>query len=683
MSELTYKPIAKTTEGESAPLEVVIPKEVAAHKEITNLYVTPLPFCAEKAAAAGIPVIGYNGIDDQYSDNLSTLHPDFCSFVQKKKIHTIILLYNSDLMQPDFKPDSETDLTKKYWNIYYAVKKFKESMIKFDPDMSIVFGHLKHLLFKEYIFNLDRLIEEHKEIAVKSLTNFKGKSNPYIEKINISERSLNEVHAHLKLTSVNSFYSYHEDLLKYHEFTYKSVRWGHDGSSLQKIRHNHSKLYLRVGSDYYKRIMVKNSHGQYEEVLMPWKKPEIALDYGIDFVKNIPRYDGFVNIPENTGEYQRTIPIVHNGIESELYNIYNPVDWNPEAGEWTNIERFLKHIFSAVNLDGECLYEWGLDYLQLSYINPRQRLPILALVSNERNTGKSTFLNFIKTIFSSNCAILDNQRFNAQFTSHFAGKLFVCIDEGHIPVNDKMTKEMIKNMATGSEMWLEGKGTNAKSVENFTHLVFCSNDEKNFMQIDAGENRFAVLKVPSYRAAGIKDDPEFVAKMKKEIPAFLNFLQNRQLAYPENLTRFHFADHVYMTEACRAVVASTRSIIEKEFENWIRDCFYNYGQTELQFTLTDVVNRMKEYSSMSSLAMTDVRDMLQNVYNIGPGPSLWYKLYSIMGEQVVYEKKKGRFCTFLANNLLLSEEIDQISINSEKCVPFVPFVPNQYELVGN
>jgi hypothetical protein len=75
--------------------------------------------------------------------------------------------------------------------------------------------------------------------------------------------------------------------------------------------------------------------------------------------------------------------------------------------------------------------------------------------------------------------------------------------------------------------------------------------------------------------------------------------------------------------------------------------------------------------------------MLQNVYNITPGPSLWYKLYSIIGEDIVYEKRKGRFCTFIAENLLTNEEIKQISINSEKCVPFVPFVPNTFEVVEN
>ena len=41
-------------------------------------------------------------------------------------------------------------------------------------------------------------------------------------------------------------------------------------------------------------------------------------------------------------------------------------------------------------------YELGLDYLQILYTMPQQKLPILLLVSEERNTGKSTILNFLR-----------------------------------------------------------------------------------------------------------------------------------------------------------------------------------------------------------------------------------------------------------------------------------------------
>ena len=56
---------------------------------------------------------------------------------------------------------------------------------------------------------------------------------------------------------------------------------------------------------------------------------------------------------------------------------------------------FLKHIFQEQ-------LEIGLDYLALLYRKPTQPLPVLCLVSHERNTGKTTFLNFVKEIFGLN-----------------------------------------------------------------------------------------------------------------------------------------------------------------------------------------------------------------------------------------------------------------------------------------
>lgn len=71
--------------------------------------------------------------------------------------------------------------------------------------------------------------------------------------------------------------------------------------------------------------------------------------------------------------------------------MYTELNHDMEAGEWPNIEKFLLHIFQSKNTSGETMYEFGLDYIQLTYFNPTQRLPILCPVSRERNTGKSTF----------------------------------------------------------------------------------------------------------------------------------------------------------------------------------------------------------------------------------------------------------------------------------------------------
>lgn len=129
---------------------------------------------------------------------------------------------------------------------------------------------------------------------------------------------------------------------------------------------------------------------------------------------------------------------------TRCYNMYTELNHEMEPGEWPNIEKFLRHIFQSKNTSGETMYEFGLDYIQLSYFNPTQRLPILCPVSRERNTGKSTFLNFLQLIFQENMSILDNERFTGKFTSHFVHKLVVALDEGFIPIEQKLMKERIK-----------------------------------------------------------------------------------------------------------------------------------------------------------------------------------------------------------------------------------------------
>ena len=103
---LSYKPLSKLN-PDSNEKTVYIPAQVKKLKKIATLYVTDLPFSAESAVKAKLPVIGYKGISNQYSDTLKQLEPDFTQFVQKKKVHTIVLLYNTDAVEPYFAPGEE------------------------------------------------------------------------------------------------------------------------------------------------------------------------------------------------------------------------------------------------------------------------------------------------------------------------------------------------------------------------------------------------------------------------------------------------------------------------------------------------------------------------------------------------------------------------------------------------
>ena len=90
-------------------------------------------------------------------------------------------------------------------------------------------------------------------------------------------------------------------------------------------------------------------------------------------------------------------------------------------------------------------------------LQPVQKLPILLLVSEECNTGKSTFLNFLKAVFRNNVTFNTNEDFRSQFNADWAGKLVIVVDE--VLLNRREDSERLKNLSTtlGQRNNLRGK----------------------------------------------------------------------------------------------------------------------------------------------------------------------------------------------------------------------------------
>lgn len=171
--------------------------------------------------------------------------------------------------------------------------------------------------------------------------------------------------------------------------------------------------YIRVGTEYYREVMRPQANGTTCKCLVYWKASTIKADHGKDYLNDVPKYDCFCTVPSHTD---------YNKIIGNAYNLYEPITHKPMPGDWNAIDGLLRHIF------GEH-YEYGLDYIQLLYQMPLQKLPILILVSEQRNTGKTTFLNLLKAIFQDNATFNTNEDFRSKFNSDWAGKLLIMVDE--------------------------------------------------------------------------------------------------------------------------------------------------------------------------------------------------------------------------------------------------------------
>lgn len=382
--------------------------------------------------------------------------------------------------------------------------------------------------------------------------------------------------------------------------------------------------YFRVQTTYWKHVYFPTISGETNKSIVPWNKDTIREDHPNDkgYLAKIPKYDGFTCIPSHT-DFKQEI----NG----FYNIYSPLSHHPQYGDLKHTMKFLEHIF------GDQL-DLGLDYLQLLYTKPTQILPILCLVSKERSTGKSTFLKWLKAIFENNLTYLTNDSFSSQFNADWANKLLICIDE--VLFNKKELTERIKYLSTTNINKLEAKGKDKREVEFFGKFILCSNNEDTFINIDVDENRFWVLKIPS-----IKDEnTNMLSSLKKEIPALMHFLSNRELS-TRNQTRMWFTESQIYTKALKRLKQNNRNRVEKELANILMSIMEKDDLTEVNLCPMDAVNILSRTRIKTDI--TQMRRILKKDWGLtNQQNSNLYQKYTIWSDgDIVAKEAKGRYFT--------------------------------------
>ena len=308
-------------------------------------------------------------------------------------------------------------------------------------------------------------------------------------------------------------------------------------------------------------------------------------------------------------------------------NLYEPLAHIPASGSWPNIRMFLTHIF------GEQI-ELGLDYLQLLYLRPRQRLPILLLVSRERNTGKTTFLHLLKAIFGGNMTINTNEDFKSNFNSEWAMKLLIGVDE--VLLNRKEDSERFKTLSTARTFKLEAKGKDRMEIEFFGKFVLCSNNEDCPVMIDPDEIRYWVRKITTIE----NDDTELLARMRREIPAFLDFLSHRQLSTSEE-SRMWFAPALLEPPALRRIVQYNRGQLENEMLGILEDIFQVHSEDTYLFCVIDMQNMLSVRDIKTE--HTRIKRVLQNSWALKPDKVTRYISYRPAGDGTLFpEPRTGR-----------------------------------------
>lgn len=380
--------------------------------------------------------------------------------------------------------------------------------------------------------------------------------------------------------------------------------------------------FIRVRTSYYKKIQKPLLSGDFVECLSPWSLDVIKQDYGrkwIELFEKMPKYDGFCNIPDHLN-YMRAF--------KGFYNQYEPLTVVAKEGGFEAILMFLEHIFQEQS-------NIAIDYLTILFQKPTERLPILCLVSKERGTGKTTFLNLLKEIFGANMTYNNNEDFRSNFNDSWVNKLIIAVDE--VLLDRKEDSEKIKNLSTARSYKIESKGVDRTEVEFFGKFILCSNNEDDFIFIDPLETRYWIRKVNPL----INADPLMLEKLKAQVPAFVYFLKTRIVAN-ERKSRMWFSPEDLITESLKRVKRRFRNKVESELIEIITEILDNHDVEEFNFTNKDAIELLR--SNNIRVNRGDVKRILDN-WNLRTQDNAYnYIAYKYDTSGIIYQVPlKGRY----------------------------------------
>lgn len=398
--------------------------------------------------------------------------------------------------------------------------------------------------------------------------------------------------------------------------------------------------YIRIGDNYYKNVVMFDKYGNESRKLVSRSRQTLIDDYGKTFIQTVDKFDDFCNIPSHLNYEQA---------KGEMFNMYNPLNIKPTAGEFPMIRLFLEHIF------GEQV-EMGYDYFKILYEEPTHILPVICLVSKENQTGKSTFGNFIHTIFGSNYANIGSSELNTEFNSSYATKLVAMVDEGRI---DYKVIDKLKHMSTSPTIQLRQMRKDHTPIDFFCKFVLCSNRVKEFIIANKEDQRYWVLKIPRFKHF----DPNFLSKLQSEVPYFVHFLLNRELSTPRE-SRMHFSPASIRTSALEDVVRNSLDVGTKDFIEMVLAVMEAKDLDVIDCTLKDLKDTF--FHTRNDISASKIKDILTDFLELQSSP--YPVTYEFLKDPIT---KKGRIYSIKRELLMEKADVNYGKIdNEDENLPF-------------
>ena len=573
-------------------------------ERITHLVLTEGVFKAMCGSMAGLDVVGLPSITC-YKERDGKLYRDIHRLIEVCQVETVIILWDGDCLNIS-KKDLQVgeELTNRPATFFNSAKKIAELVTKLEyaktrEKASVYFGHVRPDAFEERPKGLDDLLilarAENKEgRVVHELCNPTQKSFFFFLCNITSSTSL--LYKYFRLNDHEAFFDFHRATIENREFKFKGsiYRWSERNDELEMLTPGWAEKVKWVGDEFFLEDVVPGAVRDRRK-LISYKQAQFTKMFGDEFWKYLSHHKAFCHIPDHFNYRQ----VIETADGSKYYNRYFPFPHVPEEGSWGTIAGFLMHIFGTHQVKHSrsgkmySTYELGLDYIQLLLMQPTQVLPVLCLYSPENNTGKSTLGKLLMLMFGDNAVPIGNSDLQSEFNEMFTDKLLAICDETLL--ERKRDAERIKAMSTAEQIMVNPKGQKQYSIDYFCKFLFTSNNIR-MVYVSKHDERYWIIRVPQLQ----EDNPNILAEMKQEIPAFVHHLMNRQMS-TQRESRMHFHPSLIRTPVFNEVVRVNEPGDATNMRDQLREWFIEDEElTELRMTLKEI--RTEFFQGRTSVA---------------------------------------------------------------------------------
>ena len=563
------------------------------------------------ASVHGMEVIGLGSITLFAESKSKQLYPDIVRLLNTVKPNNIVILYDGDCTDlgksamRELEDNQTPNLSKRPYSFMNSLLKLKDMLLEFKNEKNepceLFFAYVNKMREDEeetdergrvHLVNHspkgldDLLCDEEFRPAIRAIAedlNNPGRPGVYFKKTNLRTCNDTKIRSVFNCSNPEQFYTAWASVIGNKRFKFNSAVYFYNAAEKKLVQVLDSTLkdYVAIGGEIVLVTEEPIPNAQGASIKFYTKSDKVMnARYGEGTAKRLYQYkyyEDYTIDPCNENYSQEVI----NPSGYKFFNMYSPLSYKPVEGKWPTIEKLLRQI---TKLYGEEYYQMLLDWITLTYFKPMQFLPIIMLVSKERGTGKTSFLNLLKYIYGNNAVIGGNDLIMSKFNSLLAGKLIVGVDESTLGDN-KDVGEALKYMSTARTMHVEMKGKDKKEMPSFCKFVLCSNEIKKGVFIARDEIRFWVMRLTPWED-GIYDT-DFDDNLESEIQAFLFAIEQRwkkgQMFVKEKEHRMWFAPSRIYNDDLRKMMEGTNANVEGSLMEYMREMFKDTGRVLLHF----------------------------------------------------------------------------------------------------